>query len=152
MAQSLENNRAKIRTTIHGRRLGIDGDEMLAGVKGTRTVVTAGTSVTADAGTLLANHGVNTVTAVANSTWDLTDPIAGVSVRLVTGTSSTLIHAIEPVAATILSTNGVAGSSIIMTGPGAHIELMGISTSQWSVISRGGSTLATAATQVNVSS
>jgi len=142
MAFSLENIRSKILTSIHGRRLGIDPDGFLAGPKPLRQQVTDATVASAAAGTNLANHGVHTVVTSTNTEWTLTDPIPGVAVRIGTNSTSTGNHAIVPAAATITSTNGVAGSSITLQGIGASIELMGISTAQWLVTSRGGSTTA----------
>ncbi len=140
MAFSLEKIRSKILTSIHGRRLGIDPDGFLAGPKPLRKQVTNATSDTT--GTNLANHGVHTVVTTTNDVWTLADPVEGVSVKIGTVSTSTGTHAIVPAAATIVSTNGVAGSSISMQGVGAYIEMVGISTAQWLVTSRGGSTTA----------
>lgn len=145
MAFSLDNIRSKILTSIHGRRLGMDVNEFLCGQKDIRKVVTNATSDTT--GTNIPNHGFHTVATTTDDVWTLTDPIPGVSVVIATATTSTGDHAIVPAAATILSTNGTAGSSIIMNGIGAEITLRGLSTAVW-MASRGGSTLATGATVV----
>ena len=131
MAQSLDDARTKILTSVHGRRLGIDHAEFLAGVKGIRNVVTEATSATT--GTNLPNHGLVSVVTTTNDTWTLTDPEAGVSVKLFTSSTSTGNHNVVPDNATIVSTNGAVGSSIVLQGAGARISLMGLSTAKWVV-------------------
>lgn len=138
MAFTLEQIRNQIITSIHGRRLGLDKDGFLAGPKEIRTPVTNATSDTT--GTVLLNHGVHTVATTTNDVWTLQDPVPGVCVRIATSTTSTGNHSIVPAAATIISSNGTAGSSITMTRHGAFIELTGISTAQWIVTSMSRST------------
>lgn len=140
MAISLETLRSSILTSLHGRRIGLDPDSFLVGPKDLRKPVTAATSDTT--GTALPNHGFVTVTTTTNDGWSLTDPTAGCEVTIMTGSSSTGNHAVVPAAATIISTNGVDGSSMILQGNGAHVKLVGVSTSQWVVSARGGSTTA----------
>ena len=148
MAQTLDQARKLSRTNIHGRRLGMDHDEFMVGVKDIRKVVTNATSDTT--GTALPNHGFISVVTTTNDTWVLTDPEVGVSVKLACASTSTGNHIVTPAAAVIISTNGMAGSQILMNGVGAEVELMGLSTALW-YASRGGSTLATGAT-VDISS
>lgn len=140
MAFTLQQLRNVILTSIHGRRLGMDPNQFLVGQKGVRVPVANATSDTT--GTALVNHGFHTVATTTNDVWTLEDPTPGCEVEIATITTSTGNHAIVPAAATIVSTNGVAGSSITMQGIGAWIKLIGISTAQWAVTSRGGSTTA----------
>ena len=135
MALSLEQIRNKILTSIHGRRLGLDADGFLAGAKPVRQVVTNATSDTT--GTAIPNHGIASVATTTDDGWTLTDPVPGIGVRIATASTSTGTHTITPAAATIISTNGIAGSAIAMVSQGAYIELMGLSTSVWAVVSRG---------------
>lgn len=118
-----------IRTSIHGRRLGLDNNDFLVGPKGIRPPVTDATSATT--ATALPNHGLVSVITTTDDGWSLTDPVPGCEVTIFCGSSSTGTHAITPAAATIVSSNGVAGSSISMAGAGASITLAGISTAQW---------------------
>jgi len=140
MAISLQTLRNSILTSIRGRRLGLTPDETLVGPKDLQKAVTAATSDTT--GTAILNYGFHSVVTTTNDAWTLTDPLPGVAVEIATASTSTGTHAIVPAAATIISTNGVAGSSISMQGIGAHLRLVGLSTSQWLVTSRGGSTTA----------
>ena len=141
MAKSLESHRSDIRTSLHGRRLGLSHDDYLLGFKDFGRAVTNATSDTT--GTAIPGYGMHTVVTTTNDTWTLTDPArAGLVVRLATNSTSTGTHTITPAAATITSTNGVEGGSIAMQGVGAFIELTAISTAQWVVTSRGGSTTA----------
>jgi len=134
MAQSLDNARSKIKTSVHGRRLGLDNDELLVGVKDIRHVVTNATSDTT--GTALPNHGLVSVVTTTNDTWTLTDPIPGVSVKLVTNSTSTGVHTITCAAATINSTNGIEGAGILMYGAGGYAELSGLTTAKWALTAR----------------
>lgn len=134
MAQSLDTIRKRILTSVHGRRLGIGYDEFLAGVKDIVKVVTNATSDTT--GTAIPNHGIASVVTTTNDTWTLTDPIPGVSVDLVTGSTSTGTHTVTCAAAVIQSTNGVEGASVLMSAAGAHCRLTGLTTAIWAVTSR----------------
>lgn len=131
MAILIEQLRDRILTSIRGRRLGLDKDDFLVGSKGHRVPVTNATSDTT--ATLLLNHGFQTVASTTNDTWTLTDPVPGMTTRIAVGSSSTGLHAIVPQAATIISSNGSAGSSITLSGPGSFIELTGVTTAQWIV-------------------
>ena len=119
--------------SIHGRQLALDHDDNLVGPVGFRPRITAATSDTT--GTALPNSGIVSVTSTTDDTWTLTDPMLGCEVKLMTGSTSTGTHTISPVAATILSSVGAAGSGIAMIGGGAAICLVGLSTSLWGVTS-----------------
>ena len=140
MAQSLETIRSGNLTSIHGRRLGIDSDGHLGGVKPIKMVVTDATSDTT--GTALPNHGLVSVVTTTDDTWTLTDPKAGVPVRLVTGSTSTGTHTVTCAAAVIYSTNGIEGASVLMSAAGAHVELTGLTTAAWVVTSRASTAVA----------
>lgn len=130
MAFTLEAIRRKIRTSVHGRRLGITHDDFLCGPKDVLSPVTNATSDTT--GTALLPYGMHTVVTTTNDTWTLTDPpYAGCEVSIATNSTSTGTHTITPAAATITSTNGVAGASIVMDGLGDRIRLVAISTAAW---------------------
>lgn len=139
MALSLETLKNGILTSIHGRRLGLDKDETLVGPKHMKRQVTDATSDTT--GTALPNHGINSVVTSTNDTWTLTDPYGGAEVTLITGSSSTGIHTITCAAATIRSTNGIAGANVVLTGAGASMSLLGISTGVWATVGSHGSTV-----------
>lgn len=130
MAITLQGTLNTIMTSIRGRRLGLDKDDFLV-AKAYKTPVVAATSDTT--GTALNNYGVNAVVTTTNDTWTLASPIPGVPVRIVTGSSSTGLHTVTPTNATIISSNGSAGSSITLAGPGAYIDMVGNTTAQWIV-------------------
>jgi hypothetical protein len=135
MAYSLNDMRARILTSVHGRRLGLDQDEFLAGSKGCRNVVTDATSDTT--GTDIPNHGVVSVVTTTNDTWTLADPLPGVSVTLFTGTTSTGNHTIDASPAVIYSTNGIEGDQVVMNERGGYCTLVGVTTAAWAVTSKG---------------
>ena len=138
MAQSLDTARKQIKTSVHGRRLGIDHTEFLAGVKDIRRVVTQATSDTT--GTALPNHGLVSVVTTTNDTWTLTDPVEGVQVELTTGSTSTGVHTISCAAATIVSSVSSTFGGVTLTGGGAGMILSGLTTAVWTVTSRIGTT------------
>lgn len=136
--KTLEQIRNSILTSIHGRRLGLTNNEQIGGVKGVHRPVTQATSDTT--GTALPNHGINVVVTSTDDTWTLTDPFDGAEVTLMTGSSSTGIHTVSPAAAVIYSTNGIAGASVKLSGAGAAVSLVGLTTAIWAVTSMSGST------------
>ena len=139
MAQTINQAREKILTSVHGRRLGIDHTERLAGVKGTRKALTNATSDTT--GTTLANHGFHSVATTTNDSWTLQDPEVGCEVTLMTGTTSTGNHTITCDAATIVSSAQSTMGVVVLIGGGACVELVGLTTAQWAITGAHGSTV-----------
>jgi hypothetical protein len=131
MAFSIGQLANLIRTSIHGRRLGLDPNDFMVGNRGMRVPIQDATSATT--ATQLQNHGFVSVVTTTDDAWVLADPVPGCQVTLFCGSSSTGTHAITPASAVIVSSNGVAGSSISMGGAGASITLLGVSTAQWAV-------------------
>lgn len=138
MAKTLEQLKNTILTSIKGRRLGIGPNEELVGPKAYVRGITQGTSDST--GTQLPNNGVLSVVTSTNDSWTFADPYDGAEVTIQTGSSSTGIHTVKPAAAVIYSTNGIAGSAVVLTGAGAAMSLRGLSTGVWTVTSRAGST------------
>lgn len=136
---SLEDLKKNIVTSVHGRKLGIDFNEYLIS-KGTRRAVTAATSDTT--GTALPNYGIVTVETSTNDTWTLTDPVPGVEVHLTSISTSTGVRTITCAAATIASTNGIEGASVLLSNRGAYCSLVGLSTSLWGVTSKASTAVA----------
>lgn len=127
----------RIMTSLHGRRIGLGPDGEVIGPRAYTRGVTDATSDTT--GTALPNDGIVSVVTTTNDTWTLTDPYPGAEVTLMTGSSSTGIHTISCAAAVIYSTNGVEGANVVLTGAGAAMSLVGVTTGRWSVTSRAGS-------------
>ena len=138
MAQSIADIIGKMKTSIHGRRLGLDQTGRLTGALGTRKVVTEATSDTT--GTALPNHGICNVVTTTNDTWTLTDPEVGCEVAILTGSTSTGVHTVTCAAATILSSVSSTGPGVTLTGSGAGFHLIGLSTALWGVTARIGTT------------
>jgi len=127
MALSLDGLRRLIKTSVHGRRLGLDKDEFLAGPKGIRHAVTEATS--ASTGTQLPNYGIVRITSSSAKTWQIADPVAGGEVTLVVQSSAIPSITVTPAAATIVSSGSSTGASVIMQGGGTAVTLVGLSTS-----------------------
>lgn len=138
MAISLESLRNQILTSIYGRRLGLDVNGALVGPKHVRPAITAATSDTT--GTKLLNYGYNSVVTTTDDTWVLDNPYVSAEVTLMTGSSSTGVHTISMGDSVAYSTNGIAGANVVLTGPGAAMTLLGISTAIWQVVGCAGST------------
>ena len=124
MAQTLEQARKLSRTSIHGRRLGLDHDEFLVGVKGTRHVVTDATSLT----TSIPNHGYVSLNSSNAHTWTLADPEAGCEVKLVITSSSTKAMTITPAAATFISSASSTSATLTLLHGGNGLTLIGLTT------------------------
>lgn len=137
MAISLNTLRDRILTSIHGRRFGLDNNECMAGPRGFVRPQVAGTSDTT--GTDLPNHGYVSVVTTTDDTWRLTDPYVGAEVTLMTGSSSTGVHSINLKNSVCYSTIGIAGSTVVLTGAGAAVTLVAITTAIWQLVSRSGS-------------
>lgn len=139
MAISLATLANGIRTSIYGRRLGLDKEDHLVGMRGMRLPQVAGTSDTT--GTDLPNYGLCSVVTTTDDTWRLSDPTqAGLMVVLMTGSSSTGIHSINLKNSVAYSTQGIASSTAVLSGMGASLTLVSLSTAIWQAIGRHGST------------
>jgi hypothetical protein len=126
-----------ILTSIHGRRFGLDqaGAPIFA-YKRTGADVRGTSDTTA---TSLHNNGFVSVVTTTDDTWQLKDPFQGALVTLMTGSSSTGIHSINLTNSVAYSTVGIAGSTVVLTGPGAAITLFGYTTAIWLHVGSAGS-------------
>lgn len=136
--KTLAQLRNSILTSIHGRRLGLDINDCIV-TKGIQRGVTQATSDTT--GTSIPNNGIGVVVTSTNDTWTLDAPYDGAEVTLMTGSSSTGIHSINLGTAVAYSTIGIAGSTVVLTGPGAAISLRGLTTGIWAVTGAAGSSV-----------
>jgi hypothetical protein len=132
---TLDGLRRKIKTSIHGRRLGLDDTGHLAGAKGFRMPITSATSDTT--GTEIGNFGLASVVTTTNDTWILEDPVEGCQVTLAAGSSSTGVHTIDVSPAVIYSTNGLEGDQVLLKSRGAYCTLTGLTTAVWLMTARG---------------
>lgn len=135
--KTLAQLRNSILTSVHGRRLGLDINEYLTGVKGVQKPVTQATSDTT--GTNIPAYGVGVVVTSTDDTWKLDNPHDGAEVTLMTGSSSTGIHSINLNGSVAYSSIGIAGSTVVLTGAGAALTLRALTTAIWAVVGRAGS-------------
>ncbi len=133
MAQTLAQIRAKTRTSVHGRQLGLDRD-FLGGIKDHRRVVTD----VSTAGTVLPNHGFITLTTTKSAqavTIASPEPGVGVSIAMLSaGTTNGFVITSASTAATFTSSAGIGDTKITMTDVGSNVQLMGVSTAIWVVM------------------
>ena len=135
---TLEGLRNEKMISVHGRKLALDKNGFIVGPTGRRQAITSATSDTT--GTALPNYGHCSVVTTTDDTWTLTDPVEGGVVNIKTGSTSTGIHTVTCAAATVLSSVSSTGPGVVLTGGGAGIELVGLTTALWGVQSRIGST------------
>lgn len=144
MAQSLETLRGNNVTPIYGRRLGLQQDETLAGVKDIKLAVQDLTS--ASTGTALNNYGIVNIAGTSLLTsaqiFLLSNPIPGVpvvinNVRLNTtaGTSgSTAIAISRPSTAFYIRSSEASTGVGIVLNEGGSITLLGVSTDAYQAV------------------
>jgi hypothetical protein len=137
-ANSLATIRNKILTSLYGRRFGILNNEFLGGQKGMVNVITQATSDTT--GTNLPNHGIVELVTSTDDSWTLSDPVAGATVTLKSGSTSTGIKTVLGDNATFRSSGSSTGPDVVLTGNMGAITLYGESTAIWAPISRYGTT------------
>jgi hypothetical protein len=140
MAQSIADIIGKMKTSIHGRRLGIDQTGRLTGVLGTRYVVTDATSATT--GTNLPNHGVVTLDSTTGDTYTLTDPEAGCMVTIVSICTGG-VNTVNGDNATFMSSASSTAPGMTFTGGTAAATLVGATTALWVVAATHGTSAAT---------
>jgi hypothetical protein len=144
---SRETLRSKIRTSVHGRRLGLaQGSsaqiEYLVGPDGIQSPhgavleVQAATSDTT--ATNITAYGLTTVDTSTDDTWLLDPPIVGVSKLLYTGSTSTGIRTIKRSDSSFAlrtSANSTT-TTIVAQGGGLFLQLIGVSSAIYAIVSR----------------
>lgn len=137
MADSLETKRGKIRTTLHGRRLGLGQNEELVGVIGVSKVVTDATSATT--GTNIPNHGLVNLshTGGTDKAYVIDAPSPGIELKIVRTAIGTSSCGFTLASGTFVHAGGADGDSMTMTSKTiSHVHLVGLSTSQYGVLSK----------------
>lgn len=156
MAQSLETLRGKSVTSLHGRRLGLDTDETLVGVKDVKRVVqdltSASTATTLNAHGLIVARITGVATTAAGGVFILPNPIPGVALDIMRANTSQAATAGSTVVSFLRgSTAFYIESSIGSTGVALRIadngacRLMGVSTDAY-VLQQCGTSAAVAVT------
>lgn len=123
--------RSRMRTSIHGARLGLDDDGMLIGPPDIKKQVsTLGSTANA-----LAAHGISYLTAAAASTYTLDAPMVGIKkwfYQATVGTSHNIITGTSNVK--IASTLGSSQQRICLQSTGDYAILVGLTTALWGYI------------------
>jgi len=131
MALSLRTLAGEIKTSLYGRRLGIDNNECLVGLRGVRTEITSATSATT--GTPISNNGLTTIEKATSAakTYTLALPYAGARKEIVSVSSSTKIASISLSGASLSCTSGSSNTLMEFTGRGQRVSLVGLSSAAW---------------------
>lgn len=121
-----------IRTSLWGRRLGIDEGDRLESPKGFRT----NNLVAGSTGTTITNDGITTLASTAgnNTTFNIAAPVVGVEKTIVSiGASTSQIVSSTGAGATFTSTATGVSNKATFVGLGQALHLVGLSTSSYGV-------------------
>lgn len=155
MANTLTGLRDQVMTSIYGRRLGLDTNEMVVGPKDVRRPVVDLTS--ASTGTAIANYGVVNIAGTSLLTsgqlFLLSNPVPGASVTInnvrlntTSGTTGcTSMALVRPSTAFYIQSTDFSTSTSIILCEGGTVTLTGVSTALYQVTARAGAVI-TAAT------
>lgn len=135
-----------IKTSIHGRRLGLSSSGYLTsedgktkGIDFQHGVVNRIQAATSDTtGTNIVAYGMTSVDTSTDDTWLLDAPIVGVEKILYTGSTSTGIRTIKRTddSFAIQSSANSTGTTIVAQGGGLVLKLLGVSSALYAVVSR----------------
>lgn len=130
--------RSRMRTSIHGARLGLDDDGMLIGPPALKAEVRTISSTVPN--TAVSAHGITRITVTGSSQGptqhSLVAPIPGVEVTLMLNSTSTGSQQFGSTAAGAAILSASAGTTVgwvNMLGPGGSITLVGLTTALWGV-------------------
>jgi hypothetical protein len=138
-----ENIRAKLITTIFGRRLGLTSDGYLGGPKDIQKRVQ---DVQTTVGTTVGPDGVVRVLTSGSSQLaqhELAAPVPGVELVILLNSTSTGSQQFlsTPAGASIFNaTAGTTANAVNLVGPGGSVTLIGLTTAVWGVKALAGST------------
>ena len=128
-------------TRLRGNRIGLDRNNMLVGPPALKLGVTTGSTVST---ATLPAHGVTVLNATAASTFTIDEPITGVMKRLFCNIATS--QAVKTAAATFVTTLGSSFRRLTFATSGDGVTLVGISTSQYAVLSLTGAVSMTTTT------
>lgn len=125
--------RSRMRTPLYGARFGLDDDGMIVGPGEIKLGVTTASSLSN-----IAAHGLTVLNAAAASTYVIDSPIPGVRKLLfcTVGTSIAVKSALGA-AENFISTLGSTPVRLTFQSTGDFAMLVGLSTSDWGVMSVG---------------
>ena len=135
MAMSLEQLRSVILTSIFGRRLGLDNQEFLVGPKDMRTAIEDITSTAATSALPYGHTRVLTSGSSQTGSYTLQAPVPGVRKTLSLNSTSTGTMQFTATNAAFLSGSGTSEAVVSFITKGAFIELLGVTTAYWQVLS-----------------
>lgn len=135
MANLLATIRNTIKTSIHGRRLGLDVDDYVAGPLG---VIQQIEDIDTSTGSSASPHGVTRVLTSGSSvtgSFTLQAPKPGIVKTLTLQSTSTGGSQFTATNATIYTASDGSSAAVVnLYAPGAAVQLLGESTSVWRVI------------------
>lgn len=135
MAVSLEQLRSAIMTSLFGRRLGFDNNEFLVGQKDIRTAVEDLSTTAATSALPYGHTRVLTSGSSQTGTYTLQAPVPGVRKTLSLNSTSTGTMQFTATNAAFLSGSGTSEAVISLITKGAFVELLGVTTAYWQVLS-----------------
>lgn len=135
MALSLEQLRNQIITSLFGRRHGIDKDEFVVGPKDMRVAIE---DISTTAATSAINYGHTRVLTSGSSqtgVYTLQAPVVGVRKSFSLQSTSTGTMQFTATNAAFYSASGSSVAVISLISQGAFIDLIGVTTAFWQVLS-----------------
>lgn len=158
---SLEGLRSEILDSIKGRKIGLEPAGYLQGqltVRDPQTGMTSGTTLLSTATSLLPAYGMSIVGSTQTSgatAYTLADPVPGVRKVIFNPTTGTATITLNSTAAGqgIVSTGSITStySVIQMVGKGAMIDMIGLSTNEYGVMTNFAITTVTTGNLVQLS-
>lgn len=150
MALSIESLRNQILTSLFGRRLGLDGNDYMIGVRGARmpiediqtTVATSASpfGLTRNLTTGSSQNGQHTLQAI---------PVGATKILSLVSTSTGTQQYTMPSGVALFNTSAGTSSAVVsLTYPGASVTILAEESSRYRVIAQTGSTAAAAVNSV----
>lgn len=134
MSYSITTLRSQRKTSIYGRRLGLDANDYLVGPLSVRTEIEDQAST---AGTSMIPHGVTRILTSGSSQcgiYPLQAPVIGVTKRIVLQSSSTGCQLVKASGSALFygcSVSTIGSTVINLLGRGAEVTLHAVSSIAW---------------------
>ena len=134
MALLIETLRNAYKTSLYGRRIGLDANDYIVGPPGMRVQVE---DITTTAATSASPFGITRVLTSGSSqtgSYTLQAPIVGVTKTLLLNSTSTGGQQFTMTGATVYNaTAGTSSAVVNLYAPGASVQLTAVATDRWIV-------------------
>jgi hypothetical protein len=131
---ALSNLAGRWLTSIHGRKLGLDGDNYLVGHSGDRMPLENST-----AASTLANYGISVLSGTTSTGWTLNAPPSVGARKVIINNSSdstatlSIVRSSSASGVTFLGSTAAGGVRINLLNNGSAVDLVAISSAIWAI-------------------